>query len=85
MQLYGVDPRYVGEAVDILAGEFGVHHVDLNFGCPVPKVTRKGGGAALPWKRDLLRAILAEAVRAAAPERRSRHDEDAHGDRRATT
>ena len=33
-------------------------HVDLNFGCPVPKVTRKGGGAALPYKRDRLRAIL---------------------------
>ncbi|MCZ3385388.1 MAG: tRNA dihydrouridine synthase DusB [Actinomycetia bacterium] len=67
VQLYGVDPRYVGEAVRILVGEFGVHHVDFNFGCPVPKVTRKGGGAALPWKRDLLRAILTEAVHAAAP------------------
>lgn len=67
VQLYGVDPRYVGEAVHILVAEFGVDHVDFNFGCPVPKVTRKGGGAALPWKRDLLRAILAEAVRAAAP------------------
>ncbi len=60
-------PGTSGEAVRILVGEFGVHHVDFNFGCPVPKVTRKGGGAALPWKRDLLRAILAEAVRAAAP------------------
>ncbi len=67
VQLYGVDPRYVGEAVRILVGEFGVHHVDFNFGCPVPKITRKGGGAALPWKRDLLRAILTEAVRAADP------------------
>ncbi len=67
VQLYGVDPRYVGEAVRILVGEFGVDHVDFNFGCPVPKVTRKGGGAALPWKRDLLRAILVEAVRAGAP------------------
>jgi nifR3 family TIM-barrel protein len=67
VQLYGVDPRYVGDAVRILVGEFGVHHVDFNFGCPVPKITRKGGGAALPWKRDLLRAILVEAVRAAEP------------------
>ena len=67
VQLYGVDPRYVGDAVRILVEELGVHHVDFNFGCPVPKVTRKGGGAALPWKRDLLRAILGEAVRAATP------------------
>ncbi|MEO8328536.1 MAG: tRNA dihydrouridine synthase DusB [Candidatus Nanopelagicales bacterium] len=67
VQLYGVDPRYVGEAVAILCAEFGVHHVDLNFGCPVPKVTRKGGGAALPWKRGLLQAILYAAVWAAEP------------------
>jgi nifR3 family TIM-barrel protein len=68
VQLYGVDPRHVGEAVRILVGEFGVHHVDFNFGCPVPKITRKGGGAALPWKRNLLRAILTEAVHAADPD-----------------
>lgn len=67
VQLYGVDPRYVGQAVDILGADYGVAHVDLNFGCPVPKVTRRGGGAALPWKRNLLGAILDSAVRAAAP------------------
>jgi nifR3 family TIM-barrel protein len=67
VQLYGVDPTYVGEAVKVLAAEHGVHHIDLNFGCPVPKVTRKGGGAALPWKRDLLGRILRAAVGAAEP------------------
>jgi nifR3 family TIM-barrel protein len=64
VQLYGIDPVYVGKAVEILAADHGVHHVDLNFGCPVPKVTRKGGGAALPWKRRLLAEILDSAVRA---------------------
>lgn len=67
VQLYGVDPYYVGEAVKVLAGDYGVAHVDLNFGCPVPKVTRKGGGAALPYKRGLLERILRSAVAAAAP------------------
>src|SRR5918995_60967 len=67
VQLYGVDPYYVGEAVRILAGDHGVGHVDLNFGCPVPKVTRKGGGAALPYKRGLLDRILRSAVGAAEP------------------
>src|SRR6201999_1659986 len=46
VQLYGTDPRIMGEAVRILVGEHGVEHVDLNVGCPVPKVTRKGGGSA---------------------------------------
>jgi len=67
VQLYGVDPATVARATEILCGEYGVQHVDLNFGCPVPKVTRKGGGAVLPWKRRLLRAILDRTVAAAAP------------------
>ena len=67
VQLYGTDPAYVGKATEILCAEYGVHHVDLNFGCPVPKVTRKGGGGALPWKRGLLAQILRAAVAAAAP------------------
>jgi nifR3 family TIM-barrel protein len=65
VQLYGTDPAYVGKATEILCAEYGVHHVDLNFGCPVPKVTRKGGGGALPWKRGLLAEILRSAVTAA--------------------
>jgi nifR3 family TIM-barrel protein len=65
LQLYGVDPVSVGEAVRILVGEDRVDHVDLNFGCPVPKVTRRGGGSALPWKRQLFRQVVAAAVRAA--------------------
>jgi nifR3 family TIM-barrel protein len=67
VQLYGTDPVYVGKAVEILCAEYGVAHVDLNFGCPVPKVTRKGGGGALPWKRGLLGQILEHAVTAAVP------------------
>jgi nifR3 family TIM-barrel protein len=65
VQLYGVDPAIMARATEILCNEFGVDHVDLNFGCPVPKVTRKGGGAALPYKRDRLRMILEATVRAA--------------------
>src|SRR5690242_6916887 len=67
VQLYGTDPVYVGKAAEILCAEYGVAHIDLNFGCPVPKVTRKGGGGALPWKRGLLADILEHAVAAATP------------------
>jgi nifR3 family TIM-barrel protein len=64
VQLYGVDPATMATATEILCNEYGVGHVDLNFGCPVPKVTRKGGGAALPYKRKRLAAILQATVRA---------------------
>nr|WP_284290408.1 tRNA-dihydrouridine synthase [Angustibacter aerolatus] len=67
VQLYGVDPATVGAAVRLLVDEDRADHVDLNFGCPVPKVTRKGGGAALPWKSTLFRDIVRAAVRAATP------------------
>jgi nifR3 family TIM-barrel protein len=66
VQLYGVDPATVASAVRLLVGEDRADHVDLNFGCPVAKVTRKGGGSALPWKRGLFRAIVRDAVLAAA-------------------
>jgi nifR3 family TIM-barrel protein len=65
LQLYGVDPHYVGEAVRVLVGEGRVDHIDMNFGCPVRKVTRKGGGAAIPLKPRLLRGIVKAAVGAA--------------------
>lgn len=65
VQLYGVDPKTIAEAVTMLVAENRADHIDLNFGCPVPKVTRKGGGAALPWKSDLFASIVNSAVRAA--------------------
>ena len=62
IQLYGVDPRTVGLAARLLVTEDRADHIDLNFGCPVPKVTRKGGGSALPWKTELFRGIVRSAV-----------------------
>jgi len=67
MQLYGVDPGTMRDAVRMIVDEDLADHIDMNFGCPVPKITRKGGGAALPYKRRLFAAIVAAAVRAAAP------------------
>ncbi|WP_037081276.1 tRNA dihydrouridine synthase DusB [Pseudonocardia spinosispora] len=65
LQLYGVDPATVAAAVQMVVDEDLADHVDLNFGCPVPKVTRRGGGAALPYKRRLFERIVTGAVRAA--------------------
>lgn len=62
IQLYGIDPKYVGLAVKRLVSEGSVEHIDLNFGCPVKKVTRRGGGAALPYKTNLLQQIVQQAV-----------------------
>src|SRR4051812_22108884 len=65
LQLYGVDPHYVGQAVRFLVAEGRVDHIDMNFGCPVRKVTSKGGGAAIPLKPRLLASIVRAAVGAA--------------------
>ncbi len=67
VQLYSVDPVTAGLAARMLVTEDRADHIDLNFGCPVPKVTRKGGGAALPWKTELFRGIIRAVVREAAP------------------
>lgn len=62
LQLYGVDPTSISEAVSFLVNAHGVDHIDLNFGCPVRKVTKRGGGVAIPLKPNLLRKIVRAAV-----------------------
>jgi nifR3 family TIM-barrel protein len=62
MQLYGVDPAAMGQAVRMIVERDLADHIDMNFGCPVPKVTRRGGGAALPYKRRLFERIVRAAV-----------------------
>ena len=67
LQLYGTDPHAIAAAVELAVGPGRVDHIDLNFGCPAKKITRHGGGAAIPVKRRLLAAIVGAAVRAAGP------------------
>lgn len=67
LQLYGTDPETTAKAVRIVVEKDLADHIDLNFGCPVPKVTRRGGGSALPWRRRLFARLVRAAVDAAAP------------------
>ncbi|MBB3100176.1 nifR3 family TIM-barrel protein [Actinoplanes campanulatus] len=67
LQLYGVDPDVTAAAVRMVGEDDLADHIDLNFGCPVPKVTRRGGGSALPWRRRLFGRIVSQAVAAAEP------------------
>jgi len=85
LQLYGVDPVYMGQAVRLLVSEDRVDHIDLNFGCPVRKVTVRGGGAAIPAKPRLLRSIVRAAARrwGCTPARRHSCTTDRHAGRRS--
>jgi nifR3 family TIM-barrel protein len=67
IQLYATEGDSLGKAVEMLGREDLADHIDLNFGCPVPKVTRKGGGAALPYKQLLFEEIVTSAVKNAKP------------------
>lgn len=64
LQLYTVDPKYTYEAAKMIVDENLADHIDMNFGCPVPKVTRRGGGSAIPYKRRLFENIVSAAVKA---------------------
>lgn len=66
LQLYGSDPKIMTDAIMQLGRRNAVDHIDLNFGCPAPKVTRRGGGAAVPLKKNLLREIVNAAVKTAS-------------------
>lgn len=65
IQLYGTNPAVMHDAARLLVDELGAEHIDLNFGCPVRKVTRHGGGSALPWRRTLFAQVVGAAVRGA--------------------
>jgi nifR3 family TIM-barrel protein len=65
IQLYGTNAETISAAVRALIERELADHIDLNMGCPVPKVTKKGGGAAIPWKKDLFADIISSAVNAA--------------------
>lgn len=66
-QLYTTDPSAAAQAAELLILRDGVSHIDLNFGCPAPKVLRRGGGAAIPANEPLLRKIASAVVDVAAP------------------
>ena len=65
IQLYGTNPATLAQATKVLAEEWGVHHIDMNFGCPVRKVTASGGGSAIPVKPRLLQKIVRSVVKSA--------------------
>lgn len=67
LQLYGVNPAIVAQAAQMVVDGGMADHIDLNFGCPVPKVTRRGGGSALPWKLDIFRELISRVVAVCAP------------------
>jgi nifR3 family TIM-barrel protein len=59
IQLFGSDPKVVAEAARIAADE-GADIIDLNMGCPVPKVVRQGAGAALLRNVDAIASLVDE-------------------------
>lgn len=66
LQIYGINPKAVSLALKIVLDRVHVDHIGLNFGCPVPKITRRGGGSALPWKYDLFAKVVGAAKKACA-------------------
>ena len=62
IQLYGTHPSSLTAATQVLVDEWGIDHIDLNFGCPVRKVTSRGGGSALPARPRLLASLIRAVV-----------------------
>lgn len=57
-QLYVLDPEYSYLAAKQIVENDLADHIDLNFGCPVKKVTKNGGGSVIPSNPKLLREIV---------------------------
>lgn len=61
-QLVGCNPETMGEAAAIVE-EMGYDLIDINFGCPVPKITGPGGGSALLKEPQIARQIFKSMIR----------------------
>lgn len=64
LQLFGSEPDFIAEAVRMLL-DFQPDWIDLNMGCPVPKVVNQGAGSALMKTPELAEKCLKAAVRSA--------------------
>jgi nifR3 family TIM-barrel protein len=63
VQLYVLGPNDTYDAIQKIKDNNLADHIDLNFGCPVKKVTKNGGGSAIPWKTPLFTSIIKSAVK----------------------
>ena len=64
VQLFGSEPEFMAEAVKIVLG-FSPDIIDINMGCPVPKVINTGSGSAILKSPDLAAKLTESAVKAA--------------------
>lgn len=62
-QLFGSDPKIVSEMAKMVA-ESDVDFIDINMGCPAPKITRNGEGSALMKNPELIGEIVYQTARA---------------------
>ena len=62
VQIFGEDPTVVGESAKIIYDRFKPDVIDINFGCPVPKVTKKGAGSAALKDLSLMEEIASSVI-----------------------
>ena len=64
VQLFGSDPDFMAQAARIIEQETGPDMIDVNMGCPVPKIVKNGEGSALMLKPQLAAEIVRAMVAA---------------------
>jgi tRNA-dihydrouridine synthase B len=65
IQIFGSDPKIMNKATKYIINNFKPDLIDINYGCPVPKVTKKGGGSAALKDLCLMDDITIAVVEAA--------------------
>lgn len=63
LQLFGREPEYIAQAAQLLEN-IGFQFIDLNFGCPAPKITGNGEGSAMMREPELIGRVTQAAVSA---------------------
>ena len=62
VQIFGETPEAVGLSAKMIEDRFSPDIIDINFGCPVPKVTKKGAGSAALKDLNLMKDITSSVL-----------------------
>ncbi len=63
VQIFGETPEAVGLSAKMIEERFSPDIIDINYGCPVPKVTKKGAGSAALKDLNLMRDITSAVIK----------------------
>ena len=63
VQIFGDEADIIGKSAKLISERFNPDIIDINFGCPVPKIANKGAGSGALKDKNLMKDIVKEVIK----------------------